>query len=251
MRFRMCYSGGMGRAKKERRQAIAKALAKFHAKQSHPMASRDKSGPLSRSSVEAYGFGTVAIVLAVVDMTWWLRSSLLCLLGAVAVDAVRRSSLSIHWQRSTKTLVSVILFCVIWGVGISPVLEDYYDLSINPPELPVIESRVAHDDQVTVSNNHNKAQYDKWLRVKPTNDNLEFNISIVGDLDTETSSIGETTMGLSDGSKLLWIRRMAAHGSRVFRITSHLKTPAPTGLIEFTIDHKLIKETRGISQVKP
>jgi hypothetical protein len=102
-----------------------------------------------------------------------------------------------------------------------------------------------NEDYVTVSNRRNEVQYNQWLRIKPSGDNVAFQIIRISGSETEASSIGNVQMLLTDGSGMIAIRQMAAHESRVFKVISHLKQPYPKGAITFTIDHTF-SDTRGV-----
>src|SRR5438477_7505318 len=118
-----------------------------------------------------------------------------------------------------------------------------FEISTN--NLAVDSVEWCHRDQVTVRNTHTHDQFSKVLQVVPSNSNIEFEIGMIGELDTDFSSISELSIGLSDGSKLIIIRRLAAGGSRVFNITSHLKNPGPKGVLEFK-DSSLLAGLRGV-----
>jgi hypothetical protein len=237
---------------KARKSQASKATSQFPAKQAAtaqlnrspvPVA---KKTPLSKSSVESYISLFIAIIFLVVPMTWWLRIVLLATLFAVLFRLVLYSPLTIQWHKPLKALTVAVVFGFICWRAAPAIIADYVGFTVTPPSLSVSTVSPSNDDEITITNTRDSAQYNQVLRIIPSNNNVAFDIQFVGNIETESSALGLVSMMLGDGSQVLHISRIGAHASRVFRVISHLKSPGPNGSIDVKIDSRMFKNVRGI-----
>ncbi len=75
---------------------------------------RQNSHILSQSSMEAYGGLTLAVILGVLSMTYWLRALLFIGLMGLWGDFLWRSPFTYKWHKPIKT---VVISGVIFGIG--------------------------------------------------------------------------------------------------------------------------------------
>lgn len=71
----------------------------------------DKPEVLSRSSIEAYAFTSIGIILAVIPMTWWLRCGGLLFLLLILADFIWRSPYTHQWKIALR--LAGCLFAVL------------------------------------------------------------------------------------------------------------------------------------------
>jgi len=76
-----------------------------------------KPKPLSRSSIEAYAFGIIAIVVVVFPMTMGLRVALLFILAGLVIDLIHRSPLTIKLSLVSKSLMHFFAIGAIAYLG--------------------------------------------------------------------------------------------------------------------------------------
>ena len=72
---------------------------------------------IGRSTIEAYIFGAVTIILGVFHMTPWLKFIFLLVLCAISIDICWRSSGTAHWPRWQKLMLSLIAVSAIVAVS--------------------------------------------------------------------------------------------------------------------------------------
>ena len=90
-----------------------------------PPVSSGKRQPLSRSNIESYGFGIIAIVLGVFPMTWWLRCLLIAILCGLVADLVRRHPRTINWGNGVKVFVFLLIVSPILYLAFRPIHDDF------------------------------------------------------------------------------------------------------------------------------
>jgi hypothetical protein len=84
-----------------------------------------RSRALSRSSLEAYSFGILTILLTVVPMTWWLRGmGLLCLIP-IMLDLTWRSPHTINIRKRNKLLMCIAAVALVTLIGIAILPAEY------------------------------------------------------------------------------------------------------------------------------
>src|SRR5438445_9814169 len=95
---------------------------------------------LSRSSVEAYAFFFVTIILTVVPMAWYVRGFGLLVLIPLTLDLVRRSPYTHGLERSAKIPLYVLAVLVPVIIGLR-VLPNEYKKDHPPRSALVITAR--------------------------------------------------------------------------------------------------------------
>jgi hypothetical protein len=96
------------------------------------VAKRTSAGTIvmSRSSVEAYIFAIIAILLAVVPMTWWLRGLGLLALIPIACDLIWHSPIT-HQAGATKKAFFCVLTVIVIGTVAALILPGEYTKEAN------------------------------------------------------------------------------------------------------------------------
>lgn len=95
--------------------------------------------PLSRSSIEAYAGIALAIVLAVLPMTWWLRAALFIVLAVVVGHFLWRAPLAYRLPKSVRSIVIVLTVGWLVWVGQKNVI-DARNIALFPPGVPYIRN---------------------------------------------------------------------------------------------------------------
>ena len=92
---------------------------------------------LSRSSLEAYAFAFITILLTVLPMTWWLRGLGLLVLVPIAIDVIRHSPWTHQFKSLTKIIMcaaSVIIVLIVVSVVVPKEYGKEHALaSLSPP----------------------------------------------------------------------------------------------------------------------
>jgi hypothetical protein len=129
--------GGNSRQRRVFNKAVDLAVAKKMQEQAGgitvtvpttvPVAETHKKtlGKLERSNLEAYAGLAIAIWLAVVPMTWWLRCMLLLALSGIVLDVSWRHPWTFEWPWKRKLAIFVFATVLVIAPAIRPTVEDY------------------------------------------------------------------------------------------------------------------------------
>jgi hypothetical protein len=100
---------------------------------------------LSRSSLEAYGFAIIGILLAVMPMTWWLRGLGLLVLIPIAFDLIWNLQKTSVWGKRRKGAVSGLAVVAVTAIGLRILPTEY---SREHPIANAFDSRHEQSEQL-------------------------------------------------------------------------------------------------------
>ena len=127
--------------------------------------SESRRGTLSRSSIEAYVFAAIGIILAVVPMTWWLRGIGLAVLIPIALDLIWHSPITHRAKSYLKVIIGLAAILII-GIIAAMVMPAEYrkehstlGLSSGPPSQSLRVRALALAAELSTIKEYDKEKY--------------------------------------------------------------------------------------------